>query len=280
MCAMILCNKPYHVAMYQFLPSLGSVTSLWECVIGWLKHSLQLFEQVKELYKQLAKQDEDRKCRIKWVELSVDTLLCLTIEILRHANTSADHVTTSADHVTSKYECQELIHHNLLELTSVLDFSQSTYALKEVIRLHQKILTHSFSQEYDSLPIHNSLLKLFQSHIFIKTAQSWVRSISPMELNTKAQVLDTISHFSLLHSSIAESNEQGLTLESSLIHTIMRKGVLLLLRYSAMTVATHKISTWTAAGTDGATVMFIYNTLDADHIILLWVCAQTYHSVM
>lgn len=184
---------------------------------------------------------------MKWMELSVDILLCLSIEALHvcHTNTSVDHTNTSVDHMTTNYECRKLIHRNLLELTSFLDFSQSIYVLKEVIRLIQKILTGSFPQEYDSVPIRSSVLKLFRSDIFTRTArQSWLgRFISPTKTNTEVQALDTTIQSAMLHSSMTEINEKDLTLESSLISTITRNGVLLLLRYSASVL---KKSTWTA----------------------------------
>ena len=211
----------------------------------------------------MEKGEEERKCRRKWMELTVDTLLCLSIEILRHlkSKSSADnmttgacHVITNADHVTIKQECQELIYRNLLEIMLLIDFSQSIYILKELVRLHQKILTYLFHQ-YDPLPIHSLLLKLFQSNVFSRVIRSWLgkdtRFMSPTELNTRVHVrtLDTTSHATLLHSSTIETNENDLTLESGLISTVMRKGVLLLLRYLGSVLAADKKATsptWTA----------------------------------
>ena len=191
-------------------------------------------------------------------------LLCLSIEILRHLNSSADnmttgicHAVTNADHrITTEYECRELIYHNLLEFTSFLDFSQSIYILKELVRLHQKILTHLFHRCDPSLPIHSSMLKLFQCDVFTRVVQSWLRKntrfISPTEtLNTTVhvQTLDTTSHATRLHSSMIETNEKDLTLESSLISIVIRKGVLLLLRYLGSILTADKKPTnptWTA----------------------------------
>jgi hypothetical protein len=197
---------------------------------------------VKELYKQLKGAEKgDRKCRIKWVELSVDTLLYLSIETLRHSHSSVDymttgvcHVITSPDHMTIKYECRKLIYHNLFEFTSFLDCSQSIYILKDLVRLHQKLFTCSFPEGCEPLPIHSSLLKLFQSDVFVKSAQSWLGSVSSSINPTKVQchvdasvqAVDVIGH-----SSVIEANEQGLTLNSNLISIVIRKEVLLLLCY-------------------------------------------------
>ena len=209
------------------------------CVIEALKHSLQLLVEVKELCKQLkGTEKEDTKYRIKWVELSVDGLLFLCIETLRHLYSNADHMTigvchviTSPDHMT---KCRDLIYHNLFEFTSFLDCSQSIYILKELVRLHQKLLTCSFPKGYGSLSIHSSLLKLFQSDVFVKSAQLWLDGISSSMNPTKVQchvdagvqALDSTGH-----SSMIEANEQGFTLKSNLITIVIRKEVLLLLHY-------------------------------------------------
>ena len=211
------------------------------CVNGVLKHSLQLVVEAKELYKQLkGTEKNDRKCRIKWVELSVDALLFLCIETLHHLYSNADHMTisvchviTSPDHMT---KCRDLIYHNLLEFTSFLDCSQSIYILKELVRLHQKLLTCSFPERCESLLIHSSLLKLFQNDIFVKSAQSWLGSLSSSVNPTKVQChvdagVQTLDSAVAGHSSVTEVNEQGLTLKSNLISIVIRKEVLLILHY-------------------------------------------------
>ena len=225
--------------MYQFLSTIVSATSLWECVFGLLKQSMQL---LKELYKQLTeKGEEEKKCRMNWVELSTDALFCLSIETLHHKTTSTDHMITSTDHMITSACCQEFICRHLLEFTSFLDFSQSIYVLKELLRLHQKNFTILLPQEYDTWLIHNSLVKLFQSNIFTRTAQSWLNTITsstanPTELSKGEQIFDT-SYSTLLHARTTDTNKQGFTLESSLISTVMRKVVLLLLKYSALVLA-------------------------------------------
>ena len=209
------------------------------CVIGVLKHSLQLLVEVKELYKQFkGTEKSDRKCRIKWVELSVDALLYLSIETLRHLNLSVDHVSTSEchvitspNHMTIKHECQELLYRSLFKFTSFLDCLQSIYILKELVRLHQKLLTYSFPEGYGSLSIHSSLLKLFQSDIFVKSAQSWLGSVSSSISHTKVQCHVDAGVQALDSTVMIEANEQGFTLKSNLITIVIRKEVLLLLHY-------------------------------------------------
>ena len=182
----------------------------------------------------------------------MDAFLCLCIETLRHLSSSADHMTTgvhhmitSPDHMTTMYECRELILHvygNLSEITSFLDFSRSIYILKEVICLLQKILTSSFHQ-YNFSAVNSSLLALFQSDVFIKVLRSWLkkdaRIYQPSRTKTRLHVhtLDKTSHASLPHSSMTETIERDFTLEFSLIITVMRKGVLMILRYLASILA-------------------------------------------
>ena len=255
---MYLDRAPLAFYYEQLIFFLGSVSSLWVCIAGVLKWSLQLLREVKELYQHLMmKGEEYRKCQMKWVELTVDALLCLSIETLRHMNSSADHMTTrlhhmitSPDNMTTKNECRELICSNLSEFTAILDLSQSIYILKELVCLHQKILTYS-SEQYHSLSIHSSLSKVFQSSIFTGVVRSWLnrdaKFISPTEITTQVHVRnrDTtmISHTNLLLSSMIENNGRDSTLESSLISTVMRKGVLLFLRYLASILAADKKAT-------------------------------------
>ena len=221
----------YYFNVNSLLIFLGSSTcvSLWEFVISLLKRSLQLIEAVKRLYKQLMeKEDEDGECRRKWVELSVHALLCLFIETLRHSNTGADNMTLSVHHMTMKRECTELIFRNLSSLTSCLDFLHSTYVLKECVHLHQKTLsTCTFlHREYNLVPLHNSLVKLYQSSVFIRTAQAWMRTVSKSGC-LQANHLDATSRL---------ISDHVLTLEDSLVSTVMRSGALLLLKYSAAVV--------------------------------------------
>ena len=117
---------------------------------------------------------------------------------------------------------------NLLELISFLDCSQSIYILKELVRLHQKLLTCSFPETCESLPIHSSLLKLFQSDIFVKSAQSWLGSLSCSVNHMKVQChpdagVRTTDSTAAGNSSVTKANEQGLTLKSSLISIVIRK---------------------------------------------------------
>ena len=171
----------------------------------------------------------------------MDALLYLSIKTLRHLNLSVDHVSTSEchvitspNHMTIKHECQELLYRSLFKFTSFLDCLQSIYILKELVRLHQKLLTCSFPKGYGSLSIHSSLLKLFQSDVFVKSAQLWLDGISSSMNPTKVQchvdagvqALDSTGH-----SSMIEANEQGFTLKSNLITIVIRKEVLLLLHY-------------------------------------------------
>ena len=223
------------------------------CVNGVLKHSLQLVVEAKELYKQLKRTEKsNNKCQIKWVELSMDALLFLCIETLRHLYSNADHMTigvchviTSPDHMT---KCRDLIYHNLLEFTSFLDCSQSIYILKELVRLHHKFLTCSFPERCKSLTIHSSLLKLFQSDIFVKSAQSWLGSLSSSLNPTKVQCrvdagVQTLDSTAADHSSVTEANEQDLTLKSSLISIVIRKEVLLILCYLVLVLTPDQVAT-------------------------------------
>ena len=182
----------------------------------------------------------------------MDTLLFLCIEMLRHLYSNADHTTigvchviTSPDHMT---KCRDLIYHNLSEFISFLDCSQSIYILKELVRLHQKLLTCSFPEGYGTLPIHSSLLKLFQSDIFVKSAQSWLGSLSSSVSPTKVQChadagVQTIDSTAAGHSSVTEANEQGLTLKSNLISIVIRKEVLLILRYLVSVLTPDQVAT-------------------------------------
>ena len=152
-----------------------------------------------------------------------------------HKTIGVCHVITSPDHMT---KCRDLIYHNLLEFTSFLDCSQSIYILKELVRLHQKLLTCSFPERCESLPIHSSLLKLFQSDIFIKSAQSWFGSLSSSVSPTKVQC-----HGAQTIDSTAAANEQGMTLKSSLISIVVRKEVLLILHYLVSVLTPDQVAT-------------------------------------
>jgi hypothetical protein len=287
-------SDTYKIVLFshKFPPCIGPAVSLWRCVVGVLKHSLQLLVEVKEFYKQLkGAEEEDRKFRLKWVELSVDTLLYLSIETLRHSCSSVDHMTTdvchvstSPDHMTIKYECRELIYHNLFEFTSFLDCSQSIYILKDLVRLHQKLLLCSFAEGYEPFPIHSSLLKLFQSDIFVKSARSWLgrvhSPVNPMKVqchdvvDAGVQAVDVIGH-----SSVGEANEQNLTLKSNLTSIVIRKEVLLLLRYLVSILTSHqKASSLTQDHTAGKVYYDVANrdnTMSYIYKIIwytVWVC--------
>ena len=225
--------------------------ALWQIVTALMK---LILEQVRELCKRwhntfsLEKEDGDRspvKCHIKWVELTVDAFLSLLIEILRHHRVG---------HMTIITESQEIIYHSLLELTctSLLNLSKSIYIQKQLIRLHLKIITASFLKEQDPQQVHSSLLKLIQSDALTTTARSWFNT-------TTKPMLKPTNHTELSRSQIPNEtscggtvlqsdNEQGLTLDSSLVGTVMRKGVLLILKYSAsvlkaVEMAKHSTST-------------------------------------
>lgn len=214
-----------------FLYTAIKTDAVWEVVASVLKQSLKVFDKlVKELcLQEPAEKDERRRSLaeqgMKWVELTLDAFFSLSIETLRHHRTN---------NTSDCFVSCELIYDSLFQFTSFLEGTKSLYLLKQIVALHLKILNNSsLFEHFDLLSIHHSLTKLFQSNLFTKAAESWLGTTGGP--SSQAKIAETTNSTS--PHSCTETNEWGLTLESCIIGTIMRKGVLLLLNYSALVLA-------------------------------------------
>ena len=204
----------------------SGISALWKVVVDVIKQSLQVLSECKCLQETEEEEKKERdeglaKRQIKWMELTVDAFLSLLIETLRHCHTS---------HMTESTKPQKLICHNLSQITSLLDTSRSVYVLKQLVHLHLKLITNSsFSEDID---IRCSMLNLLQSDVFITTAQEWLSTVADYD-KARASESSKVSN-TLPGITLQSANEQGLTLESSLVCTVIRKAVLLLLNYSVI----------------------------------------------
>lgn len=225
-----------HPCLGLMRDELASLLDVVECV---LKHTFQMFDQLKESIcgsilasdKEALVDSTSKEC-IKWIELAMDAFLSLLIETVRFCHRTS--------HIISSSERQEVLCHNLPALTSFLYTFNSMYILKQLVHLHHKLLVSSLCKDLASF--HGSLMSLFQSSVCTKAVQSWLRGQTATPSASYAQhdeVTQTTDHtaVSSLQSTAVDSMELDASLESNLIGSIVRKGALLLLKYSALVLA-------------------------------------------
>ena len=215
---------------------LASLLEVVKCV---LKHTFQMFDQLKESIcgtvltsdKEALVDSTSKEC-MKWIELTMDAFLSLLIETVRLCH--------HASHMMSSSECQEVLCHNLPVLTSFLCTFNSMYVLKHLVHLHLKLLICSLCKDLASF--HGSLMSLFQSSVCTKSVQSWLRgqtatlSASYMQQDEVTKTTDHAAASSLQSTAVdsMELAQLDASLESNLIGSVVRKGALLLLKYSAL----------------------------------------------